>query len=1125
MRLLSLACLALALPLHAQIDAELLAGMKARSIGPASMSGRVAAIDAVESDPEIVYVGAATGGVWKSTDGALSFRPIFDDQPVAAIGAVAIFQPSPDIVWVGTGEGNPRNSMSVGNGIYKSIDAGATWKHLGLDKSERIHRIITHPSNPDVVWVAAMGQAWGENAERGIFKTTDGGRSWTKVLYVNERTGAADLLIDPSNPNKLFAAMWEYRRWPWFFNSGGPGSGLFVTYDGGTTWKRSTEEDGMPKGNLGRIGVAISRSHLNIVYALVEAEESALLRSDDGGKKWATVNKDPSIASRPFYYADIRVDPADPNRVYNVWSLVSLSTDGGKSFKVILPFAKIHPDYHAFWIDPNDPTHIYAGNDGGVAESEDRGASWRFVSTLPLAQYYHIAVDDETPYNVYGGMQDNGSWRGPNTTWETAGIRNWDWQEVGFGDGFGTLPVPNDPTAGYAMSQEGYLIRWDLATGARRDIRPAPPTGGNLRFNWNAAIATDPFAPDALYFGSQYVHRSTDRGNTWKTISPDLTTNRADWQHQDKSGGLTPDVTAAENFTTIITIAPSPRDRNVVWVGTDDGRVHVTRDGGASWTSLEGNIKGVPANTWVPEITASKHDAATAFIVFDDHRRSNWTPYVYRTSDYGRTWTSLATKEIQGYALSIEQDPVDPDLLFLGTEFGLWVSVDAGKSWMKWKHGFPTVSVMGLAIQPREHDLVIGTHGRSAYVLDDIRPLRTISRETLARPLHFFEVPDAQAFTTRQKEGSRFVGDGEFRGENQPYGALLTFSLNFKDLPHPTEEKERLRKEQEREAARKPGIPATGVPIIEDIPKEPEASAMRQQEKTPGTPAVPPPATTPSTAGASPSTPSAAAPGSEKTAGMKDEKAEAKATDVDVEVSDASGGVIRRFKVPAKLGVNRTAWDLTRDAFKRPVAPGAPEEMFPQGGVEVLPGVYTIALKFRGQEAKQTVRVLADPREQIPPAAMQAKYEALLRAGKMQEQIAEAVKRIQQTRADIDTVTARVKKDEPGVKAEPHPLAKSGAELKKKLDTMERRLWVPPTTKGYIAEKDAMAKIGYPFYAMSSSWDAPTEAHLTYLQRGEEFLREVLADFNKLYAEDVAKYRTEVLAEKVTLFPEDPPLQ
>ncbi|HEY0372153.1 MAG TPA: hypothetical protein VGD79_09130, partial [Thermoanaerobaculia bacterium] len=920
------------------------------------------------------------------------------------------------------------------------------------------------------------GQAWGQNADRGVFKTTDGGKTWTKVLYVNDKTGAGDLIVDPSNPNKLYAAMWEYRRWPWFFSSGGPGSGLYVTLDGGANWKRYAEEDGMPKGNLGRIGLAISRSNPSIVYALVEAQNSALLRTDDGGRKWTAVNTEYNVASRPFYYSDVRVDPADPNRVYNVHSLVSLSTDGGKSFKTLIPFAKIHPDYHAFWIDSNDPSHIFAGNDGGVAESRDRGATWRFIATLPLGQFYHVAVDNEVPYNVYGGMQDNGSWKGPNTPWETGGIRNWDWQEVGFGDGFGTVPIPNDPMVGYAMSQEGYLSRWNLRTGERKDIRPAPPASDtkDLRFNWNAAIAPDPFNPNGVYFGSQYVHKSADRGDTWTTISPDLTSNRKEWQNQDKTGGITPDVTSAENFTTVITIAPSAIDRNVIWAGTDDGRVHVTRDGGANWGSVEGNIKGVPANTWVPEIKASRHNAGTAFVVLDDHRRSNWTPYVFRTTDYGKTWTSLATKDLQGYALSIEQDPVDPDLLFLGTEFGLWTSVDAGKSWMKWKHGFPTVSVQGLVVHPRDHDLVIATHGRAGYVLDDIRPLRTVSKELLAKPLHFFEVPDAQAYTTRQKEGSRFLGDSEFRGENEPYGALLTYSLNVAGLPHPTEDRERERKQKEREAAQKPIVTETGEPIVE-APSE--------------------------------------APAPDK------------GPEVDIEVADASGTVIRKFKGPAKLGVNRTSWDLHRDAFKRVQVPGEePSEFRSRTGPEILPGTYTVTVKYKDQEAKQTVRVLADPRETIAPEARQAKFDAVMRVGKLTETITTAVERINKTRADIDSVSSKLKKDEDAADKTPDPLVKTGAELKKRLDELEKRLWLPPKTRGILAETNVLGKINYPMESMQSSWDAPTPAQLAYLDRAESLLKTVLADFNKLFAEDVAQYREQVRTKNVVLLPEEPPL-
>lgn len=770
---------------YAQPDTALFAGMKARSIGPAGMSGRIGSIDAVASNSHIIIIGAATGGVWKTTNGGTSWRPLFDEQPVAAVGAVAIFQANPSTVWVGTGEGNPRNSASVGNGVYKSLDGGTTWSHLGLDRTERIHRIVLHPTNPELAYAAAMGQMWGENPERGVFKTTDGGKTWKRVLYVNDKTGCADLVMDPTNPNKLFAAMWEYRRWPWFFKSGGPGSGLYVSYDGGETWKRIGDGEGLPKGDLGRMGVAIARSNPEIVYALIEAKRNALYRSEDAGRSWKMVNDSRTINPRPFYYADIRVDPQNENRVYSLHTNLTVSTDGGKSFTNITPGSRVHSDHHALWIHPSDGNVLIDGNDGGVAISYDRGKTWRFVENLPLAQYYHINVDMEVPYNVYGGMQDNGSWRGPSNVWENGGIRNWHWNEVGFGDGFATLVDPSDPSFGYAMSQGGFLIRFNWKTGERKDIRPWGPDGVELRFNWNAGIAVDPFDPKTIYYGSQFLHKSTDRGNSWTIISPDLTTNDTTKQKQAESGGLTKDVTGAENYTTILTIAPSPVRQGVIWVGTDDGNIHSTQDGGATWTNAGDRIPDVPKNTWVAHIEASKFDAGTAYVVFDDHRRSNWKTYVYKTDSFGKSWTALTkndptagSKSLWGYALVIEQDPVKRELLYLGTEFGLWISLDDGKNWMKWTHGFPTVSAMALIVHPREHDLVVGTHGRAAYILDDIRPLRAVTRGLLEKPLHIFEIPSAIQHQVRQMDGYHFPGDAMFRGEGRPYGALITYSVN-----------------------------------------------------------------------------------------------------------------------------------------------------------------------------------------------------------------------------------------------------------------------------------------------------------------------------------------------------------
>ncbi len=508
--------------------------------------------------------------------------------------------------------------------------------HLGLERSERVHRVVLHPVNPDIAYVAAMGP---------IYKTTDGGTTWERMLHVNERTGAADLVMDPTNPNKLFAAMWEHRRWPWFFKSGGAGSGLHVTHDGGVTWREFTENDGLPKGELGRIGIAIARNDPNTVYALVEAKRSALIRSDDGGRTWRTVNREPGVAPRPFYYADIRVDPENENRLYNIHGRATESDDGGKTYRTIVPSSLIHGDVHELWIHPENNRLLMMGNDGGVGISYNRGATWRFVENLPLAQFYHINVDLETPFNLYGGLQDNGSWMGPSEVWHARGIMNFDWGRVGSGDGFATLNDFGDSRYGYSMSQQGNLRRFDKLTGQRKDIQPVHPDGVPLRFSWNAAINVDPFDSTTIYFGSQFVHKSSDGGESWEIISPDLTTNDPEKQRQAETGGLTRDNTGAENHTTIITIAPSPVERGVIWVGTDDGNVQLTRDGGETWTNTVDRISGVPPNTWVPHIEPSKFDGRTAFLVFDDHRRGNWTSYIYKTTDYGRSWQRLATDE------------------------------------------------------------------------------------------------------------------------------------------------------------------------------------------------------------------------------------------------------------------------------------------------------------------------------------------------------------------------------------------------------------------------------------------------------------------------------------------------
>jgi hypothetical protein len=1106
---LTLGLALLAGPAAAAIDSSLLAGMKARAIGPAAMSGRIAVVEGWAKDPNLVWVGSATGGVWKSVNGGLTWEPVFDDQPVASIGAVAIDPNNPDVVWVGTGEGNPRNSVSVGEGIFRTLDGGRTWQRLGLEKTERIHRILLHPTDPRVAWVAAMGQAWGENPERGVYKTEDGGKTWRRVLYVDERTGAADLVLDPSNPNKLFAAMWDYRRWPWAFRSGGPGSGLYVTHDGGETWRRQTESDGLPKGELGRIGLAVAPSDSRIVYALVEAQKSALLRSQDGGRTWRAVNTEADVSPRPFYYADLRVDPADPNRVYRLASSLDVSTDGGKSFSGLTSFRSVHPDHHAMWIDPDNPNRILEGNDGGVFISSDRGANWSFVGNLPVGQFYHVRVDMERPYNVYGGMQDNGSWKGPNTVWEQGGIRNHHWSEVGFGDGFDTAPDPRDPMRGYAMSQEGNLIRWDLRTGERKDVRPAPPEGEkDLRFNWNAAFAQDPFEPDTIYYGSQYVHKSTDRGDSWTQISSDLTTNKAEWQSK-KTGGLTLDVSGAENFTTIITLAPSPLERGVLWAGTDDGRLHVTRDGGKTWTSVEKNVRGVPENTWIPHVEPSPHDAGTAFAVFDNHRRSDWTPYVYKTTDYGRTWTSLVDGDrrgerggVRGYALKVVQDPKDADLLFLGTEFGLWFSLDGGREWTQWTHGVPTVSVMDMVIHPRENDLVLGTHGRAFLVLDDISPLRELSEDVQRKPLHLFAIPDAVQFRAAQGAGERFPGNGEFRGESRPSGALITFSLNAPGLPHPNAERERERKE--KEAREKAGRPAQ-----ETTPVAAQPQGGRPLAETP---------------------PPGEAPAEEESGAGRRRGPQAK-----VEILDASGAVIRTLEPSVKQGINRVAWDLRSDPPKR-IPREDEDEAFSEfrgsRGPDVLPGTYTVRVSYGGQSAEGKVQVQGDPRYELSLEARQANADAIRRANRIMETVVEAVDRIRRTRRDTESIAAQLRREQETAKKQSgaeDPARKAvldaSRDLLQKLDALEKRFWEGEDVRGLEEENDLENRVGSAGRSIASSWDAPTPAQRAYLSRAEKDARQAVDDLNRFFAEDVAAFRAKVQQTKFQLLPTWDPLK
>lgn len=775
--------LLLTLPLTAadeeiKLDSSTLGGLRARSIGPAVMGGRIAAIDgyAPADAPATIYAGAAGGGVWKSTDNGTSFKPVFDEH-IQSIGAVTIDKSNPQTVWVGTGESWVRNSVSVGNGVYKTTDGGGSWTNVGLADTEHIARIAVHPKKSDVVHVCATGHAWDANEERGVFRTTDGGKSWKKVLYVDKDTGCADITQDPGDPNILYAGMWQYRRQPDMFNSGGPGSGLYRSKDGGETWEKLT--NGLPKGNLGRIAVAVAPSRPSTIYAVVEAKKTALYRSDDLGEHWREMNDSFNIQVRPFYFAYLVVDPTNHERVYKPGYNLTFSDDGGKTFSASLMSGGVHPDLHALWVNPRNPNEVVIGTDGGVYQSFDKAQRWRFLNVLPVSQFYHVNFDLDTPYNVYGGLQDNGTWMGPSQA--PGGVSNHHWRTIGGGDGFAVTTDPGDPDIVYLESQGGRIVRYRRSNGESKEIYPyARGEEKKLRFNWNTPIYASPTQKGTIYIGSQYLMRSKDRGDSWERVSPDLTTNDQSRQKQLESGGLTVDNSSAENYTTIITISESGKNPNVVWVGTDDGNVQVTRDGGKTWTNVAANVKGVPAKTWVSRVEAGHFDENTAYATFDGHRTGDMKTYVFRTRDAGKTWEPLATADIKGYAQVIREDLVNPNLLFLGTELGLYMSLDAGKNWAQFKENFPPAPVYDVQLHPRDGDAIIATHGRGLYIIDDLSPLRALTPDQLTREVVM--LPSRPSALRIPAYGSGMEGDDLFVAGNVDDVASITYYLKKRHI-------------------------------------------------------------------------------------------------------------------------------------------------------------------------------------------------------------------------------------------------------------------------------------------------------------------------------------------------------
>lgn len=924
-----------------KIDMTPLKNMNMRSIGPAGMSGRVTAIDVLDNEPHKIYIGTASGGVWKSWNGGVQWEPIFDKEGTQSVGSLAINQSNPDEIWVGTGEGNPRNSQNSGIGIFRTLDGGQTWTNMGLQETKTIHRIHIHRDNPNIIWAGALGSAWGPNPDRGVFKTTDGGKTWKKVLFVNDSTGCADLVVDLKNPNKLIAAMWEYGRKPWHFNSGGKGSGIYISFDGGETWEKRTEQDGLPKGDLGRVGLAISASNPQVVYALVEAKDNALYRSDDGGKKWRKM-ADKNMGDRPFYYSEIYVDPNNENRIYSIHSIITKSEDGGKSFETFANWNTIHPDHHAYWISPSNPNYMIDGNDGGVNITYDGGKTWRFIENLPLGQFYHVNIDDDTPYNLYGGLQDNGSWVGQSNVWKQGGITNSDWREVLFGDGFDVMPKKGDNRYGYAMSQGGELYLFDMKSGKIEYLKPVHPQDVKLRYNWNSALAQNPFHAAGIYYGSQFVHKSMDNGKSWEIISPDLTTNDTLKLLSEKSGGLTPDVTSAENHCTIICIAPSPKNENVIWAGTDDGNLQLTTDGGKTWTNLSGKLPDAPKNGYIPQIEVSSHSEKEAFVVVNHYRFNDWKPYLFHTKDGGVTWKRIADeKQVKGHCLSVVQDLKEPNLLFLGTDQGLYISIDYGENWNKWQNNFPSVPVMDMKIHPRENDLVIATFGRSNWIMDDISPLRELARSkgnSLSKKMKVFESSDAYLTRFRSVDGVRFVGNSYFSGDTKTPSGIINVWIK----------KDNMKKEEKK-------------------PEKKDDSAKTDAK--------------------------------DKKSDKDDNK-----TKLKIYVIDYKGDTIRKLQPKVDTGMNRIVWRLDAKSVRYPSWAEPKPDADEPGGASILPGRYKIKVHLDSLVDSTWILVRQDPNTEELPQNISARMDSVQRLYKNIERLTKATDNLREMDKTIKLV-------------------------------------------------------------------------------------------------------------------------
>ena len=923
--LLRTAAIALALPVmlppaHATAQTTLetaISHLQYREIGPALMGGRIADLAVVESKPQVFYIATGTGGVWKTENHGTSWTPLFDDQPTSSIGDVTLDQSNPNLVWVGTGEPQNRQSSGWGNGVYKSTDAGNTWRHMGLDATRHIGRILIHPRNPDIVYVAAVGDLWGPNEERGVYRTHDGGETWDNVLHIDEHTGAIDLAMDPGDPNTIFAAMYQRQRTGWGFNGGGPGSGLYRTFDGGDSWTELTE--GLPEGDKGRIGVDVFRQDGNVVYALVEADardpdagffggggggqsRSGLFRSLDRGDTWEKMS---NTNPRPMYYSQVRIDPSNVDRIYVLGGNLMVSDDGGRTFRSD-GAAQVHVDHHALWINPDDPDHLILGSDGGVAASWDGTGHWRMFDNLPLGQFYAIGFDMRDPYFVCGGLQDNDPWCGPSNTRSFHGIRHQDWYETAYGDGFFTIVDPTDSTIVFSESQNGNMNRYDLTTGEKTPMRPITgpraegDTAKTYRFNWNSPLQLSPHDPATVYLGANYLLRSRDRGMSWEEVGGLDLTRQIDRDELTIMGvpGSEPQMSVNDGISTygnLTAFAESPLTPGLLYVGTDDGNVQISRDEGATWTNVTDRIPGLPERTYVSRVEPSHHAEGRVYASFDGHRNADYAAYVYVSEDYGDSWRRITEGLPDGWSVNVvTEHHRAPNLLFVGNEVGVFVSVDRGERWVQLKNNLPVVPVDDILIHPRDNDLLVGTHGRSFWIMADVSPLEHLSAETLAEAGRVF--PQARETIMWAQRGDWPFAGATYSAPNPPRGTLIRYYLR-------------------------------------------DAWAMSMVEQD----------------------------GEEAAFALT--------------ITDANGGHVRTLEAPDEAGVNEVVWDWRMDAPYEPEGPQGPvgfgQPGTPQGPV-ALPGVYTVSMEAGGETHSSTVEIQADPRRPMTRADRMARQDALM---------------------------------------------------------------------------------------------------------------------------------------------------